>query len=329
MTENTRPARRAALAAVASFGLLAAAPAVAQAPVYPAPGHPIRFVVPYPPGGATDILARAVAQKLSETWKVPVVVDNKPGGGGTIGAQLVANSPADGQTVLFTIVALVQQIAMMKLPYDPLKDFVPVTRVAISPSILAVPKDTPVNDAKEFVALVKSQPGRFNYGTYGVGTSSHIQGSLLNLQGGLDMVHVPYQGAAPLINAMLGNQLSSAFLDAGSSRQHLPKFKLLGTTGTQRLSWLPDVPTLKEQGLVGFEPMGWFGLLLPAGASKAVVSKFSEECLRILRSAEMTERIEGMGLVPGGDTPEQFAQVMKEEAAAYARIIKDADIRLN
>ena len=194
----------------------------------------IRFVVPYPPGGRTDILARAVAQKLSETWKVPVVVDNKPGGGGTIGAQLVANSPADGQTVLFTIVALVQQIAMMKLPYDPLKDFVPVTRVAISPSILAVPKDTPVNDAKEFIALVKSQPGRFNYGTYGVGTSSHIQGSLLNLQGGLDMVHVPYQGAAPLINAMLGNQLSSAFLDAGSSRQHLPKFKLLGTTGTQR-----------------------------------------------------------------------------------------------
>ncbi|WP_374667946.1 Bug family tripartite tricarboxylate transporter substrate binding protein [Ramlibacter sp.] len=328
--KNTRPARRLALAAagLAAFGLLAGAPALAQT-AYPAPGSTIKFVVPYPAGGATDALARTVAQKLGDAWKVPVVVENKAGAGGTIGAQQVAKSPADGQTVLFTIVALVQQMSLMNLPYDPLKDFVPITRVAISPSILAVPKETPANNLKEFVALVKSQPGKFSFGTYGAGTSSHIQGSLLNLQGGLDMVHVPYQGGAPLVNAMLGNQLSAAFLDAGSSRPHLPKFKLLATTGSQRLSWLPEVPTFKEQGMAGFEPMGWFGMFLPAGTPKAVAEKFSAESLRILRSPEVKEKIEAMGLIPGADSLEQFAEVLKSDAAAYGKVIKEANIKLN
>lgn len=303
-------------------------PAQAQVPAFPPP-QGVKLLVPYPAGGATDILARMMAQKLGEAWKVPVIVENRPGAGGTIGNQAVVKAAPDGATVLFSIVALVQQMTLMNLPYDPLKDLAPVTRVAISPSILAVPKDTPVNDAKEFVAMVKANPGKYSFGTYGAGTSSHIQGSLLNLQGGLDMVHVPYQGGAPLVNAMMGNQLSSAFLDAGSSRPHLPKFKLLGTTGTARLSWLPDVPTLKEQGFTGFEPMGWFGMLLPAATPRPIVERISAESVRVLRLPEIREKIESMGLIPAADTPEQFAESMRNDAAAYARVIKDAGIKLN
>lgn len=325
---NTQRRLALAAAAVTALGLLSAAPAWAQAP-YPDPGQTIRLVVPYPAGGATDTLARTVAHKLGESWKVAVIVENRPGAGGTIGSQLVARAAPDGNTVLFTIVALVQQITLMNLPYDPLKDFTPITRVAISPSILAVPKETPASNAREFAALVKSQPGKFNFGSYGAGTSAHIQGSLLNLEGGLDMIHVPYQGGAPLVNAMLGNQLSAAFLDAGSSRPHLPKFKLLGITGTQRLGWLPDVATFKEQGFNGFEPMGWFGMLLPAGTPKAVVDKFSAESRAILASPDVKERIEALGLLPASDTPADFAEILKSDAATYARIIKKANIKLN
>ncbi|WP_439606610.1 Bug family tripartite tricarboxylate transporter substrate binding protein [Hydrogenophaga sp.] len=325
---NTQRRFTLAAAAATALGLLSASPAWAQAK-YPDPNQTIRFVVPYPAGGATDTLARSVAHKLGESWKVPVIVENKPGASGTIGSQFVARAAPDGNTVLFSIVALVQQITLMTLPYDPLKDFTPITRVAISPSILAVPKETPANNAREFAALVKSQPGKFNFGSYGAGTSAHIQGSLLNMEGGLDMVHVPYQGGAPLVNAMLGNQLSAAFLDAGSSRPHLPKFKLLGITGTQRVSWLPDVPTFKEQGFNGFEPMGWFGMFLPAGTSKAVVDKFSTESRAILASPEVKEKIEALGLIPASDTPADFADVLKSDAATYARIIKSANIKLN
>ncbi len=321
------PTRRAALAAsLLALGLCATVPA-AHAQSFPS--QPVKLVVPYPAGGATDSLGRMYAQKLGEAWKQSVVVENKTGAGGTIGANAVAKATPDGHTVLFTIVALVQQIPLMNLPYDPLKDFVPISRVAISPSVLAIPMDSPAKSLKEFMALVKANPGKYNYGTYGAGTSSHIQGSLLNLQGGLDMQQVPFAGAAPLVNSMLGGHLTSAFLDAGSSRQHLPKFKLLGVTGTQRVGWLPEVPTFKEQGLAGFEPMGWFGILLPAGTPKPVVDKFAAESQRILKLPEVREKVEALGLIPAVDTPEQFADVMKQDAAAYAKVIREANIKLN
>jgi len=257
-----------------------------------------------------------------------VVVENKPGAGGTIGANLVAKGSADGHTVLFTIVALLQQMTLMKLPYDPLKDFAPITRVAVSPSVFAADPALPVQTLADFIKLVRAQPGTYNYGTYGPGTSAHLQGELLKLQTGVDLVHVPYQGASPLVASMLGGQLSSAFLDAGSSRQHLSKFKLLGVTGTERLTWLPQVPTLKEQGLHSYEPMGWFGLFLPAATPQAVQDKFSAEAQRILKLPEVREKIEAMGLIPGSDSLEAFAKVVKSDAEVYARIIRDAKISL-
>jgi tripartite-type tricarboxylate transporter receptor subunit TctC len=270
-----------------------------------------------------------VAQKMQESWQQTVLVENKPGAGGTIGNNQVAKAPADGHTVLFGIVALVQQMTLMKLPYDPIKDFAPISRVAISPSVLAASATLPVNTLAEFTSLVKANPGKHSIGSYGPGTSSHLQGALLNLQSGLDLTHVPYQGGAPLVTAMVGGQLSSAFLDAGSSKQHLPKFKLLGVTGTERLSWLPNVPTLKEQGLNSYEPMGWFGLFMPAATPKAVVDKFSAETQRILKLPDVREKIEAMGLIPGGETTDSFAKVVKSDADIYARIIRDAKITLN
>jgi tripartite-type tricarboxylate transporter receptor subunit TctC len=320
--------RRMALATLSSLALMGAGSTLAQAQTA-YPSQPIKFIVPYPAGGTTDVLARMVAQKMQESWQQTVVVENKPGAGGTIGNNLVAKAPADGYTVLFGIVALVQQMTLMKLPYDPIKDFAPISRVAITPAVFAASTTLPVNNLAELIKLVKANPGKYSFGTYGPGTSAHLQGELLNLQTGMDLLHVPYQGAAPLVTAMLGGQLSTSFMDAGSSRQHIPKFKVLGVTGSERLSWLPNVPTLKEQGLNSFEPMGWVGLLLPAATPKAVVDKFSAETQRILKLPDVREKIEAMGLIPGGETSDSFAKVMKSDADIYARIIRDAKITLN
>ena len=318
--------RRACMTAVALGALTAAIPAMAQSPF---PSQPIKMIVPYPAGGATDALGRMMAQKLGEAWSTSVVVENKPGAGGTIGNNIVAKAPADGHTILMTITAIIQQPSLMSLPYDPLKDFAPVVQVAKSPSMFAVPLSSPANTLKEFITLVQANPGKYNYGTYGAGTSSHIQGSLLNLQGKLDMVHVPFQGAAPLVTNMVGGQLTSAFIDSASARAHLKSFKPLAVTGTQRMAALPDVPTFKELGFHSYEPLGWFGMLLPANTPTAIVTKYSEEFNRILRMPDVVARIEGFGLGVGGGKPEEFAQVMKSDAQVYATIIKDAGIKLS
>ena len=320
--------RRMTLATLSSLALMGAGSTLVQAQTA-YPSQPIKFIVPYPAGGTTDVLARMVAQKMQESWQQTVVVENKPGAGGTIGNNLVAKAPADGYTVLFGIVALVQQMTLMKLPYDPIKDFAPISRVAITPAVFAASTTLPVNNLAELIKLVKANPGKYSFGTYGPGTSAHLQGELLNLQTGMDLLHIPYQGAAPLVTAMLGGQLSTAFMDAGSSRQHIPKFKVLGVTGSERLSWLPNVPTFKEQGLNSFEPMGWVGLLLPGATPKPVVDKFSAETQRILKLPDVREKIEAMGLIPGGETSDSFGKVMKSDADIYARIIRDAKITLN
>lgn len=302
---------------------------IAQAQTAPYPNQPIKIIVPYPAGGATDILARVVGQKLQEAWNVTALVENRPGAGGTIGNNLVAKAAPDGYTVLLAITAIIQQPTLMKLPYDPLKDFAPVAQVAKSPSMFVVPLGSPANNLKDFVTLVKANPGKYNFGTYGAGTSSHIQGSLLNLQAGLDMVHVPFQGAAPLVTNMVGGQLTSAFIDSASARVHIKSFKPLAVTGTQRMPSLPDVPTFKELGYHSFDPYGWFGLFLPPATPPAIVNKLSEEVNRILRQPDVVARIESLGLWVGGGKPEEFGQIVKTDAALYARIIKDANIQIN
>lgn len=313
-----------------TFAVLAlAAPLAALGQSAPYPSQPIKFIVPYPAGGATDTLARTVAQKLNEAWGQPVLVENRVGASGTIGNNAVAKAPGDGYTVLVAITALIQQPSLMdKLPYDPLKDFAPVSMIARSPSMLAVPLDSPVRSLREFVALAKANPGKYNFGTYGAGTSAHIQGSLLMQQAGIDLVHVPFNGAAPLVTNLVGGQLASAFIDSASARPHLKSLRALAVTGTQRMPGLPDAPTFQELGYHSFDPYGWFGLFLPAGAPAPVVQKLSDEVNRILKLGEVTAKIEALGLQVAGNKPDEFAKVLRTDAGIYAKIIKDANIRL-
>jgi tripartite-type tricarboxylate transporter receptor subunit TctC len=322
--KNPSMLRRLCLAALC---VLPCAPALAQNAAYP--NRPIKLIVPYPAAGATDSLARSIGQKLGEAWGQPVIVENKPGAAGTIGNNLVAKAPADGYTVLVGITALIQQPPMMEnLPYDPLKDFAPVTMIARSPSMLAVPLDSPAKTLKDFVALVKANPGKYNFGSYGAGTSSHIQGALFNQQAGVDLVHVPFQGAAPLVTNLIGGQLSAAFVDSASARPHLARMRVLAVTGTQRLPALPDVPTFAELGYKSFEPYGWFGVLVPAATPAPIVQKLSDEVNRILKLPDIAARIEALGLWTAGNKPAEFAKTMRDDGAIYARIVKDANIRI-
>ncbi|CAN7637017.1 Bug family tripartite tricarboxylate transporter substrate binding protein [Variovorax sp. LjRoot178] len=314
------------LCVAAGLAALLAAPAVAQTAY---PSQPLKLIVPYPAGGATDTLARTIGQKLQEAWGQPTLVENRPGAGGTIGNAFVAKAPADGHTLLIAITALIQQPMLMeKLPYDPLKDLAPVTMIARSPSMLAVPLDSPAKNLKDFIAMVKASPGKYNFGSYGAGTSSHIQGALLNMQAGIDLVHVPFQGAAPLATNLVGGQLASAFIDSASARPHLKSMRPLAVTGTQRMPGLPEVPTFAELGYHSFDPYGWFGVFLPAATPAPVVHKLSDEIDRILRLPEVTAKIEALGLQVGGGKPEEFQKLVRTDAAIYAKIIKDANIRL-
>jgi tripartite-type tricarboxylate transporter receptor subunit TctC len=323
---KTSKMRRLCIAAGLAALLAAPAPALAQTAY---PSQQLKLVVPYPAGGATDTLARTVGQKLQEAWSQPAVVENRPGAGGTIGNGFVAKAPADGHTMLIAITALIQQPSLMeKLPYDPLKDFAPVTMIARSPSMLAVPLDSPAKDLKSFIAMVKASPGKHNFGSYGAGTSSHIQGALLNMQAGIDLVHVPFQGAAPLVTNLVGGQLASAFIDSASARPHLKSMRPLAVTGTQRMPGLPDVPTFAELGYHSFDPYGWFGVFVPAATPAPVVHKLADEIDRILRLPEVTAKIEALGLQVGGGKPEEFQKMVRGDAAIYAKIIKDANIRL-
>ena len=317
--------RRLCLGAAAA---LLCAPTLAQNAPYPS--QAIKLVVPYPAGGATDTLARTIAQKMQEAWSQPVVVENKAGASGTIGNNFVAKAPADGYTLLVAITALIQQPPMMdKLPYDPMKDLAPVSMIARSPSMLAVPLDSPAKNLKDFIALVKASPGKYAFGSYGAGTSSHIQGSLLNLQAGIDLTHVPFQGAAPLVVNLVGGQLASAFIDSASARPHLKSMRPLAVTGTQRIPGLPDVPTFQELGYKSFEPYGWFGVLAPAATPAPVVQKLSDEVNRILKLPDVVAKIEALGLWTAGNKPAEFAKIMNDDYAIYARIVKDANIRLS
>jgi tripartite-type tricarboxylate transporter receptor subunit TctC len=318
----TRRALAVVLAMFATSGVLAQGAASY-------PSQPLRIIVPYPAGGATDTLARLIATKLQESWKQTVVVENKPGASGTIGNDMVAKSPRDGQTVLLGITAIVQVPTLMpNLPYDALKDLQPLVQVATTNSVLFVPPSSPAASVKEFVALVKANPGKYNYGSYGTGTSSHIQGSLLNLQAGTDLAHVPYKGAAPLLQDLRGGQLTSAFIDMATARPHLEFLKPLAVTGAQRNKTLPNVPTFAELGFHSFEPIGWFGLFMPSGVPAPITAKFTTEVSRILHLPDVVARIESLGMTPGELTGDSFARVVKSDAAVYARIIKDTNIRL-
>ena len=293
------------------------------------PERAITLVVPYPAGGATDTLARFIGEQLQKSWGQTVVIQNKPGASGAIGAQFVSRSAADGYTVLVGVTSMIQQPAMMKSPpYDPIKEFVPVIQTASTSNLFVVPLSSPVKSIEEFVKTAKAHPGQYNFGSWGPGSSAHIHGELLNQQAGLDLTHIPFQGSAPMITNVIGAQVSSAFIDIPSAMPQLKSMRALAVTGPDRLAELPDVPTFSELGYKSFEPRGWHGLFLPAGTSDQIVHKLAAEIDRILKLPETEAKIKALGMIRGGGTPEQFAATMRSDADIYAKIIAAAGISL-
>jgi len=297
------------------------------------PSKPVRMVVPFPPGGTTDILARAVGQKLSESWGQQVVIDNRPGAGGNIGTDIVAKSPADGYTLLMGTVGTHAINASLygKLPFDPVKDFAPVTLVASVPNVLVVNSTVDSKSVKELIALAKSKPGQLAFASSGNGTSIHLAGELFKSMTGTAMLHIPYKGSAPAIAELLGGQTNMMFDNLPSAMPHIKSGRLraLAVTSVRRSPALPDIPTIAETGISGYEASSWFGVLAPAGTPKDIVAKIQGDIARALNAPEIKERLSGQGAEPVGNTPEQFAEHIKAESAKWARVVKDSGAKVD
>ena len=295
------------------------------------PSKPIRFIVPYPAGGGTDTIARLIGTQLSQRWGQPVVVENKPGASGILGNDIVAKAPGDGYTVLMGITAVVQIPALYKkVPYK-LSDLAPVSQIAKSADLLMVPRSTGVTTLAQFVEKARAAPGTLNYGTYGNATTSHLNGERFKQQAGIDLTHIPYQGSGPEMAALLGGQLTLAFVDATAAYPHIKsdKLNILAVTGSQRFPSLPNVPTMTEAGYPGMEANGWFGAFLPASTPKAVVDKLGAEVAAIVQSPELNKRLTDMGLIPVGSLPGDFKAQVEKDAAHWKSVAESARISMD
>lgn len=305
-------------------------PALSQASAeQPYPSRPVTIIVPFAPGGGTDIVARLLATELAKRWNVSVVVENKPGAGGQIGGSFVARSASDGHTLMLGITTLIQAPSLYKnLPYDVFKDFSPLAQLATSVNFFVVPVSTPVNSLKEYIALVKSRQGKASYGSNGNAGTSHLHGALLNSTQKLDMVHVPYSGSAPLLNALLGQQVDGGFVDIAPLRPHVQsgKLKVLAVTGSRRSAAFPDVPTLEELGIPGFDPVGWFALFGPAGMPEAARTKVTSATMEVLRTPEIAKRIEDLGLTPSQLSQQAFADSMRTDLVKWQKMVQAGNV---
>ncbi|OGA46189.1 MAG: hypothetical protein A3F74_04280 [Betaproteobacteria bacterium RIFCSPLOWO2_12_FULL_62_58] len=328
MAGKTVAACTAALIVITAVADALAQRGAAAAEEYPT--KPVRFVVPFAPGGGTDIVARTVAQKLTEAWRQQVVVDNRGGGGTIIGTELVAKSVPDGYTLLFGTTTLgINPSLRRTLPYDTLKDLEPVTQAAFQAYVLAVHPAVPARDVKEFVALAKAKPGTLNFGSPGPGSGSHLAGELFKMLSGSDIVHVPYKGSGPALSDLVGGQIQFIF---GTILSTFPQVKAgrlraLGVSSAKRSSALPDVPTIAEAGVPGYSAASWNGVLTPAGVPRSILKKLNADIVKILHSAEVRERLAGDGGEPVGGSAEEFRALIRSEIAKWAKVIKAANIR--
>ncbi|MBI1990809.1 MAG: tripartite tricarboxylate transporter substrate binding protein [Betaproteobacteria bacterium] len=307
--------------------LVAAVPAHAQ--TYPAKS--IRIVVPFAPGGGADIIARILGQKMTDSWGQQVVVDNRAGASGNIGAEIVAKAAPDGHTLLMASSALaINPSVYRSVPYDPIKDFAPITQPALLPNILVVHSSVPVKTVRDLIALAKSRPGQLAYASAGAGTGTHLAAEMFKLQAGVDMVHVPYKGGGAVISDLLGGQVALTFATLPSVMPYVKagRLRALAMTTTKRWPGLPTVPTIAESGFPGFEISTWIGLLAPAGTPKDVVGKLHGEVTRILKLPDVRERFDSLGMEPVGDSPEQFAQYIRSELAKYAKVVRQSGARV-
>jgi tripartite-type tricarboxylate transporter receptor subunit TctC len=318
------------LAALATLGF--AAFAAAQSPAnYPT--KPVRFYTPYPPGGTTDVLARLVGAKLQEAWGQPFIVEAKPGAGGNVGTDVVAKSPPDGYTILMGASGpLAINVSLFKnLPYDPARDLAPVILTAAVPLILVTHPSMPVKNLKEFIALMKSRPGQFNYASAGPGTPQHLTAEMFKFMAKVDMNHVPYKGSGPAITDLIGGQIPLAFesMIAVLPQVKGGKLKALAVTSAKRSPTLPDVPTVAESGVPGFESIAWYGVVAPAKTPPEIINKLNAEMKRVLGLPDIRQRLSELGSDNVAGTPEQFGALINSEIAKWAKVVKQANVQLD
>ena len=314
------------LALTAASGLVSGS-AMAQA----WPSRPISLIVPFAAGGTTDVLARAVGQELSKSLGQPVLVESKPGAGATVGADFVAKAKPDGYTLLMGAVHhTIATSAYKKLPYDFQKDLLPVTIVALVPNLLVVNPAVPARNVSELLALAKASPGKLSYGSAGNGTAHHLIGAQFEGMAGVQLLHVPYKGSGPLVTDLLGGQITMSFDTITPVLPHIRagKLRALAVTTNKRSPALPDVPTLDESGLKGFNLGTWFGVLVPAGTPKEIVSRLNTELVKIIHSPEFKKRMDDIGAEPVGNTPEQMAQQIRDDTERFAKLVKDAKVTM-
>jgi tripartite-type tricarboxylate transporter receptor subunit TctC len=296
------------------------------------PNKPIRIIVAYTPAGTTDILARAIGQKMSETWGQPVIIDNRAGAAGNIGTEVAARATPDGHTLLMGTAGThgINVSLYRKLSWHPVNDFAPVSLSAMVPNIMVVNNALPVKNVREFVAHVKANPGKLSYGSPGNGSTAHLSMELFKSMTGSTIVHIPYKGSAGVLTDVMGGQIA---VTIDNMPPYIPqvkagKIRALAVSTGKRSSAMPDLPTIAEAGVPGYEAGAWFGLLAPAGTPKPIVAQLSAESARIIKLPDVSKRVSELGADPVGSTPEQFAELIKTEIAKWAKVIKDANVEL-
>jgi tripartite-type tricarboxylate transporter receptor subunit TctC len=318
------------IARIVALALALLAPGYAAAQAWPA--KPVKIVVPFPAGGTTDVVARLLAQKLADAWGQPVVVENRVGAGGNIGADVVSKSAPDGYTLLMTSGSIVTANPHMykSLPFDPARDFVPITNVATGPQVVVVGSTVEARDLREFLAFVKAHPKQVNFGSAGIGTQTHLAAENFMYAAGIDMTHVPYKGESLVITDLMGGQIQAGTPNLGAAITQIQSGKLraLAVTSRERNRQLPDVPTVAEF-VPGFENAGWFGLMAPAGTPREVIDRVQRDASRVLRTEEMRGKLAQQGMEPVGNTPAEFAAAIREESARWAKVIHDRGLVAN
>ena len=330
MLQNVSVRRLLAACAVLVTAVLAFA-FPAQADTFPS--RTVKLVVPFPPGGPLDATGRAIAQKLTEAWGQSVIVENKPGAGGNIGADYVAKSAPDGYTVVMGALSThaVNPSLYPKMPFDAQRDFAPITLVAITPNVLVVNPSLPVHSVKELIAYAKANPGKLSFGSGSIGSAGHLAGELFKVDAGVDMVHVPYKGAAPAMQGLLAGDTQLMFdnLASAMSQVKAGKLRALAVTSAERSKLVSDLPTMAEAGVPGFDISTWYGLLAPAGTPPDVIAKWNADVTKILSAPDMRERLAAQGAEAAPDTPAEFAKFIDGELVKYAKIVKASGAKVD
>ena len=305
------------------LGAALTAPLLSMAQEYPSKA--IRFVVPFAPGGGTDIIGRVIAQALNDALGQPVVVDNRGGAGSTLGTEIVAKSPADGYTILFGNISLAFNATLYtKLRYDTIRDLAPISLSAVQPNILVIHPGLPAMNLKEFIELARANPGKYNYASAGTGSGTHLAAELLKLQTKIDIVHVPYKGTGPALTDLLGGQINMMVSTFASALPHVKsgRMRALGVTTAKRSPATPDVPTLIEGGVAGYDYSTWYGLLAPAGTPKAIIDKLNATNRKVLARDDIKQRLESQGVDPIVNTPAEFTAYVKSETEKWGKVVK-------